>query len=317
MRVRFDPFIVLLLGSAALGILLPAGGTTLHVVTALTEVAIALLFFLHGARLPTAEVIRGLTDWRVHSVVLLMTFVLFPLVGVAVLASGDALVPAPIAAGIVFLCLVPSTVQASVALTSISGGDRSIAVVAASMSSLIGVIVTPLLVGLLLGASATTDASAAWRIVGLLLVPFLLGQLSRRVLHDRLVRHGASLVHVDRYTVLFVVYVGFSNGTRAGMWSSLGWQELTIVVVACAILLAASSGTAWFLGRPFGRARAIAVYFAGTNKSLAAGLPMALILFPESTFGLMILPLMIYHQMQLTAGAFIANRLARTAPPEA
>lgn len=306
--MRIDPFIVMILALAGLGVVAPAHGAALPVVTTLVQVGIFALFFLYGARLSTHEVWNGVRVWRVHLVIVSATFVLFPLLGLATTPLAPSVVSQELVAALLFLCVVPSTVQSSVAFTSIAGGDRAVAVVAASLSSLLGVFLTPLLVGLLLGANAHVDASAVLRIFGLLLLPFVLGQLSRRWLRPWLVRHDRGLRRFDRSTVLLVVYSGFSQGTNADLWSALRWTDALVVAGVCVALLAVASVVCWAAGRGFDRGARIAVYFCGTNKSLAAGLPMASVLFTATTFPLMILPLMFYHQLQLLVGSVLATR---------
>jgi len=308
--VRIDPFVLMILALAGLGIALPAQGTALEVVSVLVQVGIVALFFLYGARLSTAEVVHGLTAWRTHLVIVTATFALFPLLGLALKPLASDVVSDGLLAALLFLCVVPSTVQSAVAFTSIAGGDRAIAVVAASMSSLLGVVLTPLLVHFLLGASARIDSTAVLRIVGLLLVPFLVGQLARRWLRTWLEGHETGLRRFDRSTVLLVVYAGFSRGTNADVWDELSWTDGVVVGVVCVGLLAVASLVCWTAGRPFGRPARIAIYFCGTNKSLAAGLPMASVLFSAAAFPLMILPLMLYHQLQLIVGSIIASRLS-------
>lgn len=310
-RVRIDPFILMMLALATLGIVLPAQGDVMTVVAIAVQVGIVLLFFLYGARLSTAEVWNGLKVWRVHLVIIASTFVVFPLMGLALTPLEPTVIGSSLMAALLFLCAVPSTVQSSVAFTSIAGGDRAIAVVAASISSLLGVFLTPLLVAVMIGGRADVDASAVLRIIGLLLLPFLVGQVARRWLRPWLVSHDVGLRRFDRTTVLLVVYAGFSRGTNTGVWSDLGWTDAVVVAVVVVGLLAASSAICLLAGRPFDRGARVAIYFCGTNKSLAAGLPMASVLFSAATFPLMILPLMFYHQLQLVVGSVIATRWGR------
>lgn len=309
--MRIDPFIVTILALAGLGIVLPAQGTAMEVVGVLVQVGIIALFFLYGARLSTSEVLGGLKVWRVHLVIIAATFVFFPLAALSLSPLAPNVISTELLAALVYLCLVPSTVQSSVAFTSIAGGDRAIAVVAASVSSLLGVFLTPLLVATMIGGQARIDADSVLRIVGLLLIPFLAGQISRRWWRGWLARHESGLRTFDRGTVLLVVYAGFSRGTNADVWRLLGWTDAVIVGAVCTGLLAAASAVCLLAGRPFDSGARIAVYFCGTNKSLAAGLPMASVLFSATTFPLMILPLMLYHQLQLIVGSLLSSRWGR------
>lgn len=310
MRFRFDPFVPSLLSFAALGIFLPVRGTVFDYALIASEFAVMLLFFLHGFRLPTREVVRGLSAWQVHLVILTITFGVFPLMGLGFRALASGHIAGIVIAGVVYMTLVPSTVQAAVALTSIAGGDRSIAVVSASSSSLLGVFLTPMLVGALLSQDTHIDASSVLRIIGLILVPFVVGQVARQFFTFKEAETSDSgLVIFDKIMVMFIVYIGFSSGTNAGVWESVSWADLAVVLAACAGMYAFAASLSWFLGGMFGGERRIAVFFAGTNKSMMAGLPMALVLFPGESLGLMVLPLMVFHQVQLIVGSMLANRL--------
>src|SRR6201993_2871274 len=174
-----DNFIFALIGTLVLASLLPCRGAAAVVVDHLTNVAIALLFFLHGAKLSRQAVIAGASHWRLHALVLLTTFVLFPLFGLAFKPLLLPLVTPTLYAGILFLCTLPSTVQSSIAFTAIAKGNVPAAICSASASSIIGIFVTPLLAGLVL--SNHGGAAAGWDAIGQitlqLFVPFVCGQL--------------------------------------------------------------------------------------------------------------------------------------------
>ncbi|RLV56314.1 bile acid:sodium symporter [Aeromicrobium phragmitis] len=312
MRLRLDPFIVALLTVALTGVLFPAQGRALDAVQTVSLAVIAGLFFLYGARLSTTEALAGAARWRVHIVIVTITFVLFPALGLAVEWVAAAWWSAPLASGLLLLCLVPSTVQGSVAFTGIAGGDRAVAVVAASLSNLLGVVITPLLVAVLMGGDSHVTFGSVARIVGLLLVPFLLAQILRRWWVGGFVaRHHTLLKGYDRGSILFVVYVAFSSGTNAGVWSAVSWVDGAVLLAIVAALLILGLGVAALLARPYERPQRIAILFCGSNKSLASGLPMATVLLPPDQVALLILPLMAYHQLQLITCTLLANRIAR------
>ncbi|NRQ48561.1 bile acid:sodium symporter family protein [Aeromicrobium stalagmiti] len=313
MRLRPDPFIVGLLLSALVASFVPATGDALEVLKHVAVAAIGLLFFLYGTRLSTAETVAGLTRWRLHLVILATTFVVFPLLGLATqLLEGNLLRPS-LASGVLLLCLVPSTVQSCVVYTQIAGGNVAGAVVSASMSNLLGVFLTPALVALLMAADASVDAGSIIRIVLQLFVPFVLGQLLRPWLGGFVTRHDSRLKLFDRGSILLVVFVAFSEGAEAHIWSSLSVWSILAVALVCAVLLAVAMGWAVLVGRlaRLPRADRVAVLFCGSNKSLASGLPIASVLFAGSNVALIVLPLMLYHQMQIITGAVLAKRLAR------
>ncbi|WP_128981508.1 bile acid:sodium symporter family protein [Streptomyces roseicoloratus] len=316
-RLPVDPYILALLATVGLAALLPASGAAATVANGAATGAVALLFFLYGARLSTREALDGLKHWRLHVTVLACTFLLFPLLGLAARGLVPTVLTHDLHSGFLFLCLVPSTIQSSIAFTSIARGNVPAAICAGSFSSLAGIVLTPLLAALLLGNSAGgLSAGALGRIVLQLLVPFLAGQLLRRWVGGFVARHKKVLGYVDRGSILLVVYTAFSAGMNRGVWQLVTPARLGLLLVAEALLLAVMLGVSWYGAKRlgFGRADRIAIQFAGSKKSLAAGLPMASVLFGAQA-SLAVLPLMLFHQMQLMVCAVIARR--RAADPEA
>lgn len=312
-----DPYILLLLGTVGLAALLPASGTAADVASGASTAAIAFLFFLYGARLSTREAVDGLKHWRLHGTVLICTFVAFPLLGLAARGLEPVFLTHDLYTGLLFLTLVPSTIQSSIAFTSIARGNVPAAICAGSFSSLAGIVVTPLLAALLLGSSGggfSTDSLV--KIVLQLLVPFLAGQLLRPWIGAFIARHKKVLGYVDRGSILLVVYTAFSEGMVQGIWSQVSAVRLAGLLVVEAVLLAVMLVLTWYGTKAlrFGREDRIAIQFAGSKKSLASGLPMAGVLF-GSHASLAVLPLMLFHQMQLMVCAVIARRRARD--PEA
>ena len=313
---RLDPFLVGILTTVAVAGLLPASGTALDIFTWAAKIAIGLLFFLYGARLSTREALEGLRHWRLHLTILATTFALFPLLGLATKLLVPTVLTEPLYLGVLYLCLLPSTVQSSIALVSVARGNIAGAVVSASASSLLGIVATPLLVALTMTTQGVTfSASAVLDIVLMLLVPFVAGQLLRRWVGGWVGRHGRPLKIVDRGSILLVVYVAFSRGMNEGIWSSLSLGRLLALTGVCLVLLALVLAITWF-GAPrlgFAYEDRATILFCGSTKSLATGLPMATVLFPGQPIGLIVLPLMLFHQIQLLVCAAIAARLAKRA----
>ncbi|WP_340556606.1 bile acid:sodium symporter family protein [Streptomyces sp. GSL17-111] len=314
----FDPFVVLLLGTVALAALLPARGPAAEAVGTSAQVGVGLLFLLYGTRLAPREAVAGLRHWRLHLTVLARTFALFPLLG---LAAGG-LVPHALTEelwhGLLFLCVVPSTVQSSIAFTSVARGNVPAAICAGTYSSLLGIVLTPLLAGVLIGTTTGFSAHGLSALGTQLLGPFLAGQLLRRRVGGliyRVARHRAVAGLADRGVILLVVYAAFSRGVTDGVWQELSPGRLAVLGASEAVLLAVMLTLTTWGSRMLGFAREdrIALVFAGSKKSLAAGLPMAAVLFgPDAA--LAVLPLMLFHQLQLVVCAVLARRLARTAP---
>ncbi|MEV5986886.1 bile acid:sodium symporter family protein [Streptomyces sp. NPDC052051] len=313
-----DPYILLLLGTVGLAALLPARGTAADVASGASTAGIALLFFLYGARLSTHEALAGLRHWRLHVTVLACTFVAFPVLGLAARGLVPVFLTHDLYTGLLFLTLVPSTIQSSIAFTSIARGNVPAAICAGSFSSLIGIVITPLLAAVLLGNSGGGfSADSLVKIVLQLLVPFLAGQALRRWIGGFITRHRKIVGLVDRGSILMVVYTAFSEGMVQGIWHQVSLPRLGGLVVTEAALLAAMLGLTWYGARALGfdRGDRIAIQFAGSKKSLASGLPMAGVLFGTHT-ALAVLPLMLFHQMQLMVCAVIAKRRSHDREPE-
>lgn len=307
-----------LLATLALATLLPASGAAAVAVDWLATITVVLLFFFHGAKLARSAVIAGLTHWRLHILILACTFVMFPVLGL-VLASlfGVFLSPA-LWTGILYLAALPSTVQSSIAFVSIAKGNVPAAIASASASQVLGVLLTPVLVGLLAGAQGGEVALAGIGKVALvILLPFAVGHLLRPWLGAFVVRHKATIAITDRATILIAVYSAFSAAVIEGIWSRLPLPDFAVLFVLCCAML----GFALLFTRTvarllkFGRDDEIVIVFCGTKKSLVQGVPMARVLFAGPDLGLILLPIMIFHQIQLMVCAWIARRYAQQTGP--
>ncbi len=319
-RLPIDRFLLAIVTAAVLASIFPASGGWADALDLATTLAIALLFFLYGARLSPSETLAGLRHWRLHLTILSFTYVLFPLLGLGLVALAGPLLGPGLGAGLLYLTLVPSTVQSSIAFTSIAKGNVAGAVVSASASNILGVFLTPLLCWLLMSNTGRVAFTTS-TIVDILLqlfVPFVLGQLSRRWTAGFVNAHP-QLKLVDRGSIVLVVYSAFSTGMREGMWTQTSWASLAIVLALCLVILAIMLCLTWWTARRLGfnRADVIAIQFCGTKKSLASGLPMAGVLFAGQPLGLLVLPLVLFHQAQLMACSALAGRYARSGTREA
>ena len=311
----FEPFILMLLGTVVLASLLPARGEMATIVYA-ADIGIVLLFFLHGAKLSRDAIWAGLRNWKLHLAVLAITFVAFPLFGLGLTAL--PFVTGPLAAGLLFLTLLPSTVQSSIAFTAIARGNVAAAVCSASFSNLLGILVTPALVALLMNTSGSGGISieSIEAIVLQLLVPFVAGHLLRPWIGAWVTRNKSLLTVVDRGSILLVVYSAFGAAVVEGLWTKLSLGDLILIGLLCAALLAFVLGLTFAVARlmKLPREDAIVLQFCGSKKSLASGVPMAGVLFPPAQVGVILLPVMLFHQLQLIACALIARRYAESAP---
>ncbi|MFV9653904.1 bile acid:sodium symporter family protein [Pseudomonas sp. NY15366] len=318
-RLLPDAFTLTLLAVVLIATLLPASGQVAVVFEWITNLAIALLFFLHGAKLSRQAILAGAGHWRLHLLVFTCTFVLFPLLGLLLKPLMAPLIGNELYLGMLYLCALPATVQSAIAFTSLARGNIPAAICSAAASSLLGIFLTPLLVALLMGVEGDSGSTldAIGKISLQLLLPFVLGQIAQRWIGGWVNRNKSWLKYVDQSSILLVVYTAFSAAVIGGLWQEVPLVTLLALVLACCVLLALALLLTHLLGKwlGFNQEDRITILFCGSKKSLATGVPMAQVLFAGSTIGVLILPLMLFHQIQLMVCAVLAQRYARR--PEA
>jgi len=311
-----DPFTLAILAALLVGLVVPVHGVAATSLDKLTKCAIALLFFLHGAKISRETILRGIMHWRLHLLVLASTFVAFPVFGAAVQFLPRGLLNPDLAAGFLFLSLLPSTVQSSVAFTAVAGGNVPSAVCSASISNLLGMFVTPLMVSLTMHAH---QGGISWEtvrpILFELLAPFAAGQAVQTWVRPWLLRHSRVVGLVDRGSIVLVVYTAVSAATVEGYWRMVSLRDLGLVVLVSAVILACMLAATTVLARRLGFSKAdeIAIVFCGSKKSLASGAPLAGALFPAAAVGGLLLPVIVFHQIQLVTCGVLARRYARHA----
>ncbi len=313
-RPRFlpDNFTLILIGLVVLASVLPLRGDAVAVGNLATNLAIGLLFFLHGAKLSTQAVISGLTHWRLHGLVFACTFLLFPALGLALRPVLEPMVGTELYIGMLYLCALPATVQSAIAFTSMARGNVPAAICSAATSSLIGVFITPVLVLLMLGTAVQSMplGQAIGNITLQLLLPFIVGQFLRPWISEWVVNNKNWLKYVDQGSIYLVIYTAFSRAVVEGIWDTLPLWQLITLTLACCLLLAIVLGIVSFLAKRFGfnLEDRITILFAASKKSLATGVPMAQVIFSGAALGTLLLPLMIFHQIQLMVCAVLAKR---------
>jgi len=316
-RPRFlpDNFTLAMIATVIAASLFPCHGQGAVIFNNVTHVAVSLLFFLHGAKLSREAVIAGVTHWRLHLLVLLCTFALFPLLGLLLKPVLTPLVTPDLYLGILFLCMLPSTVQSSIAFTAAARGNVPAAICSASASNLFGIFITPVLVGLLTSAqmSGGSPLESAGKIALQLLLPFIAGQVARRWIGAWVEKHKPLTRMVDQGSILLVVYTAFSEAVGEGLWHQVSWGTLAGLMLINVLLLGLVMGISAQAARRFGfnREDRIAIVFCGSKKSLASGVPMAKVLFAGGALGAVVLPLMLFHQLQLMVCAVLAQRYAK------
>ncbi len=308
-------YMVCIVSAAVLGLLIPGPGSNggiLHLST-LTYVGIMVVFFLHGANLAPDNLKAGLTHWRLHLFVQLATFALFPLIGIGILMTGKGLLPNDMLLGFFYLCTLPSTISSSVAMTALARGNLSGAIFNATLSGLIGMVMTPVLMSLVMSHSGhpISLSSAVTGVMVQLLLPFAAGQMLRRPLLTLLACNKKLISYLDRGVIVLIVHASFCDSQQAGVWSSYPIYSLGALIVLTGMLLAVVlCVTTWSSRRlGFHTEDEITAVFCGSKKSLANGMPMAQAMFAgHAGMGIFVLPMIVYHQLQLLVCSVLAER---------
>lgn len=317
MKFRPDTFTIMLLGAVALASFLPATGNVGELLATAGTVAVALLFFFHGAALSREQIVAGASHWRLHILITALTFGFFPLVVLPINGMSSiapSWMPADLGLGFLYLGVLPSAVSSSIAYTALARGNVPAAICSAAASNVFGMMLTPFLLLLLVSSAGSGDfavGEALKDIVLQLLLPFAVGHAMRPVLGGFLGRNEHLMARYDKCVIWLIVYSAFSHSVESGLWQNLPVKAIVLTILLCIALLALFMFFARFLVRRFGFSLEdeAAVVFCGSKKSLASGLPMAKVLFSgHPGFGMIVLPIMCYNQVQVILGAILAER---------
>lgn len=320
MKFRIDRFTLLLLGAVALATWLPVRGGVAEGLATTVTLAVALLFFLHGVALSRQQIIAGATHWRLHIIITAFTFVFFPLVVLPIHHFSVVLpgwMPPDLGLGFLYLGVLPSAVSSSIAYTAMAKGNVPAAICSAAASNVFGMMLTPFLLLMLLSSSGTGELSvveALKDIVLQLLLPFAVGHGMRPWLGGFMARHETLSTRYDQWVIWLVVYSAFSHSVASGLWQKLPVSAIFLTIALCVLLLVFFMAMAVLVVRRLGLSLQdeAAVVFCGSKKSLASGLPMAKVLFSgHPGFGMIVLPIMCYNQIQVIVGAMLAEHYRR------
>lgn len=318
--MKIDGFLIGMIGAVLLALVAPwlgAADGPLHL-PLLTKLGIGTVFFLHGAALAPEAMRAGAANWRLHLLVNGTTFLLFPLAGLAIFAATAGLLPNEARIGIFYLCALPSTISSSVAMTALGRGNVPGAIFNATLSGLLGMVLTPLWVALVAhtGSTHLPVLPAILDIARTLLLPFAVGQVARIWIGGFVRANKRWTTLLDRSVILLIVYGAFCDSTAAGIWTRYDWTVIAALLAVALVLLAVALAATTRIARAlhFSRSDEVAAVFCGSKKSLANGAPIAAILFGQSpALGIIMLPLMLYHQAQLFICSILARRYAARA----
>ncbi len=314
---RIDPMVKLIVSAILLATVVPVTGDLRAVAQTLSNIAVFMLFLFYGMRLSRGEVWAGLGNHRLLVPLVIWIFGAMGAAGWLLWQGSAAFVPSALALGFLYLGVLPSTVQSATVYSSLAGGNVASSVVAAALVNILGVFLTVPLYSFLSGSEeAVFSGQTLVKVLTILLLPFVLGQVSQIFTHEWVKRNRQLIARMDRGVIGLGVYVAFSGAVEQHIWSKLDARVWVVLLLACALLLIFAYGGSWLLGGILNLSRGdrIAMLFAGGQKSIAMGAPLATVLFPAATAGTILLPLLVYHLSQMVVAAPIAGRLSRQAP---
>lgn len=323
MKLRVDGFILALLLVIILAYLFPQGaayrdGAPLEVISA---IGISLIFFFYGLKLSFAEIGSGLKNWRLHLFVQATTFLLFPLLILVFKPFVSTPSQFDFWLSFFFLAALPSTVSSSVVLVSIARGNVPAAILNASISGLIGVLLTPLWMALFIDFKTdNVFAEVYWGLIREIIIPVILGLALQRYWGIWAQRHKANISLFDKSVILLIVYGSFAESFLSGVFEKVTHTYLVSVLVGTIVLFFLVYGVTYMLSRyvfRFSREDHIAGIFCGSKKSLTHGSVFGKFIFVNNpTVGLYFLPLMLYHAFQIFVITLIAQRYGKDATLE-
>ncbi|MFM2485275.1 bile acid:sodium symporter family protein [Celerinatantimonas yamalensis] len=319
-KLKKEWFLFGMLIAIGLAILIPHWGSSvgpLHL-NIVTQYGIALVFLLHGIALSPKDIRQGMSNWGLHIYTQAATFVLYPLIWLLFGHYFQTLMPQPLAYGFCYLLVLPSTISSSVAMTAIAKGNIPGAIFNASLSSVLGIFLTPLYVKLFIGLSNghMDIEQTVLHIAYMLLLPMVLGQLLRPLIGEWMRRYKSITGKLDKFVILLIIFNAFSDSVIRGIWHDFELSTLLLAIVLCCIILTVVMLILFFVAKwiKFNDEDFAAGLFCGTKKTLAAGVPMAKVIFGASPIlGMLLLPIMLYHPIQIFVCAIIANRLSTKA----
>ncbi len=312
MLSRLDPMVRLLALAIGLALVLPVQGAAREVAQFVANAAVFLLFFLNGLRLPRHEVRAGIGNHRLLWPLVGWVFGAMALAGWLLWQGGQGWMPPLLALGFLYLGCLPSTVQSATAYSSLAGGNVASSVVAAALLNILGVFITAPLFSLFAGSgTAAFHAEGLIKVVTILLIPFLLGQALQGRMGAWVAGHRQLVTRMDRTSIAIAVYVAFSGAVAQRFWERIDLAGWLWLAGGTALFLLYGHLGAWLAGGSIGldRPNRVSFLFAGAQKSIAMGAPLATVLFSPAAAGIVLLPILLYHLVQLVIAAPIAARL--------
>lgn len=315
-KIQIDKFVLSMLLAVLISFIFPVLGSNQSIIRLdiIAKYGVTIVFFLHGANLSFDAIKKGAANWKLHIFVQTITYVIFPIFGFFIFFITQDFLPISIRLGFFFLCALSSTISSSVTMTAIGNGNVAGAVFDATISGILGMMATPFLMSLIMNSNNISQfdtIDAMLKIAKTLLLPFILGQISRPLLKNIISKHKKIVTLTDRTTIVLIVFVAFCNANLDKIWQNTSLSVIFIIAVLVAatlfLILFLTTEAAKFF--KFNHQDKVAGVFASSTKSLANGAPIAAILFMGNpNMSMILLPIMFYHQFQLIACSILAGK---------
>jgi sodium/bile acid cotransporter 7 len=322
MKPKTDLFFLAILAVIVLAYLFPFWGSSQSPIplNVMGNVGVSLIFFFYGLKLSPHKIRTGLKNWKLHLLVQLATFLLFPitvLLALPFVADGSSNM---YWLSFLFLAAIPSTVSSSVVMVSVAKGNVPAAIFNASISGLIGIVMTPLWMGLFLQGSATEfDLGPVYvKLLSQILLPAILGLVLQKYLGGFAGKYSRVLSYFDKAVILLIVFKSFADSFYENLFAGIQFFELMLMSAATLLLFFVVYFCIgwWAQQLGFNREDRITALFCGTKKSLVHGTVFSKILFSASfPIAVILLPLMLFHAFQLLLISIFATKFAASAGP--
>jgi len=315
MKMKIDGFVLSIIAVIGIAYIFPQWGIPESEIPidTISAIGISLIFFFYGLKLSPTKLKEGIKNWKLHLLIQASTFLIFPLLVLLFYPLIKNETQETIWLAFFFLAALPSTVSSSVVMVSIAKGNIPAAIFNASISGIIGVVLTPLWMGLFVQQTGTdfsiTDIYI--KLIVQIILPVVFGILLQRFLGVFALKHSKLLTRFDKSVILLIIYKSFASSFADNLFSTVSILDLLMLIVSVFLLFGILFFLTGFLAKKmqFNTEDQITAQFCGTKKSLVHGTVFSKIIFGNmASIGIILLPIMLYHAIQLLIISIVASK---------
>ncbi|SFW28635.1 bile acid:sodium symporter family protein [Cellulophaga fucicola] len=316
--MKIDKFVLFIIAVITVAYFFPQWGAkdSLIPINTISSVGISLIFFFYGLKLSPSKLKAGLKNWKLHILIQASTFILFPLLVLLVRPLLQSQEQETIWLAFFFLAALPSTVSSSVVMVSIAKGNIPAAIFNASISGIIGILVTPLWMGLFVTSDQAgfSFVDIYTKLIVQIILPVVVGVLLQRYLGDFAQKHSSKITLFDKSIILLIIYKSFASSFNDKIFSTVSMLDLVLILLGVLILFTIAYFSTGFIASKlnFNKEDLITAQFCGTKKSLVHGTVFSKIIFGNmAVIGIVLLPIMLFHAIQILIISVVATKLAK------